>query len=218
MICHPARLVFLHVPRTGGMSVCRALERHYGEGSVVWPGGWHATLEEHGKPEDLSGYRIAMFVRNPWDRLVSLAHFVCGRRVPPMWNWLDHLERETGKGSVFLEPRARWWWRPEVSFLGRFESLEEDFARLCKLLDIDRPPVLPHEHETPVRLPFQEYYRDHSEIARVRGLCFWECYNQRYAFARRGGVVSSRHGAADGQRRPLAGPEVGHARVGRDDG
>jgi len=71
MILHDKKILFVHIPRTGGVSV----ERHFDwEGGVGWKDSnlaQHLTLEEYSWSYDLNNYFKFAFVRNPWDRLVS---------------------------------------------------------------------------------------------------------------------------------------------------
>ena len=76
MISHEHRFIYVHVPRTGGTSMESVL-RPYASPSVAESGSWPErnrtwrnrflfnSLKSH------PGYYSFLFVRNPWDRLVS---------------------------------------------------------------------------------------------------------------------------------------------------
>jgi hypothetical protein len=72
-----ADFVFVHVPRTGGKSITRMLLRH-GQESVPGQPSRHTTAREArallGEARWSRAYRFG-FVRNPWDRLLSLYLF-----------------------------------------------------------------------------------------------------------------------------------------------
>jgi hypothetical protein len=70
MILDKHKILFIHIPRTGGTSV----ENHFNYQSKH---GWnpknsqHLTLEEYSNHYNLDDYFKFTVVRNPWDRLVS---------------------------------------------------------------------------------------------------------------------------------------------------
>jgi hypothetical protein len=68
MIVHEKRLIFIHIQKTGGDSICTAVgtptiypEKHFCA---------HELRELYGTDVWQSYFKFA-FVRNPWDRLVS---------------------------------------------------------------------------------------------------------------------------------------------------
>jgi len=75
-------------------------------------------------------------------------------------------------------PQVRWVEKVKLDFLGRYENLHEDFARLCDMLGIPRQTLnwdrwsrgYPRNDETVVRRrPFMEYYCDETReiVSRV---------------------------------------------------
>ena len=65
MIDRERGFVFVHVPKTAGMSMYAALGVDRGFG--------HLRLSDH---HDVDGLFSFAFVRNPWDRLVSVYHYL----------------------------------------------------------------------------------------------------------------------------------------------
>lgn len=137
----------------------------------------HITLPDFlTLPEAHQGYRLATFVRNPYDRVVS--GFLQAQRdikeqphyrfPPPKWiralvvdqlienqafiarcqhdlnTWITHLPdylvHEIGRNtSLFLHPCHYWTHlqgRQHVDFIGKVETFEEDFQRLCAEFDL----------------------------------------------------------------------------------
>jgi len=70
MILHDKKIIFIHIPRTGGTSV----EEYF---QFKHQHGWkpdtaqHLTLKEYSDHYDVEDYFKFTIVRNPWDRLVS---------------------------------------------------------------------------------------------------------------------------------------------------
>jgi hypothetical protein len=166
--------VFVHVPKTGGTSIETALglfgpwqEENRGTmfGLVRSPdlaakrlGSaflQHLSMQEldalHPQGE-LAGYFSFGFVRNPWDRMVSVY-----RRTDP--HLLEHvrglgielrdlafaefLARTAGIEHAHLAEQARFVCdasdRVLVDFVGRFETLEKDFRTVCRRLKTEAP-------------------------------------------------------------------------------
>ena len=124
---------FVHIPKTGGTSIRVALND---------PDGVHRRASETLEP------RFA-FVRNPFERLISTYHFLKQAIDPSMkaqadcslvdFVWLDKPIMQT----------QSYWLDAEVSFLGRFENLAEDFRSISDV-------KLPHIGGS-VHLPWREY-------------------------------------------------------------
>jgi len=176
VICHELKLVLLHVPRTAGWSMIKSIEAVVGEKRVAYPtGGHHQTLDKHWVP---AGYKVAMFVRNPWDRLVSLNHMLNLGKVVTMTNLLDEMERNRDIAGpeanlVWLEPSADRWVHPRVDVVLRFETLAKSWSFLCQNVGLSPNTPLQHQHKTRVRMHYSEYYTE-GEAARVARLCPYE--------------------------------------------
>lgn len=169
------RLIFIHINKTGGTSLRTALG--FPE-EKEWVGRYrkHYRYTELVKiipPELLEQAMVATFVRNPWDRLVSLYHYrkwkiENGKQEPfskeiysSFSVWFHHLWDEGEFRLPNIQPQLNWLLdeqeREAVDFIGRFENLEEDTHRLCDLLDIE-PLVLPHLIKSDRLDDYRSYY------------------------------------------------------------
>lgn len=170
------KLLFIAVPRTGSMSMIEALKPH-GLHAVKYDVGKVDTVFDPERPlttfyhasipslidaniitrEWLSERFVVSFLRNPWDRMVSLYSYLFGTlerhryRLGDMsidrfietvtasshpigpYNWL---------GLSQAAPQTTWTRRCGHEFVGRFERLEADWAILCDMIGASAP--LPH--------------------------------------------------------------------------
>ena len=136
--------VFIHIPKTGGGSISRALG--------IWSLSSHLTARDMRQIDpDWCGKFSFTFVRNPWDRIVSYAHSLRGRRKKNVWDQ---------PGPLALRPQVDYIMddagQPLVDFVGRFETLAEDFATICGRIGIPTPR-LPHLNRAAQRGPYREY-------------------------------------------------------------
>lgn len=119
--------VFVHVPKTGGTSICNALRVR----------GKH-TPSSH-RPE--GGFRFT-FIRNPWDHARSWFHHRKYWRRSTLEEWAlagCPCDWTVGDTGVRMPRQSDWFERPgdpRLDFIGRFESLDADFALLCGMIGV----------------------------------------------------------------------------------
>ena len=139
----------------------------------------HLTLlEMHAVRPDwpFADYFSFSFVRNPWDRMVSSfskkdAHLLRearGRDVELEELSFEDYVRATGEiEHAHLRPQAEFVTDADgevaVDFVGRFESLAEDFQEVCKRAGIQKQ--LPHEKKS---LRSERDYRRYYDAATRR--------------------------------------------------
>jgi hypothetical protein len=183
VISYSKKFIFVHIFKTAGTSVTKALERHSFKPQSMRPRNWktllstpkiqllrremhkHATAleikQELGDATYNSFFKFS-FVRNPWDWLVSLYHYI-----------LENPENDgheatcaMGSFSKFVESRLNSTktqssflldqnGRQIVDFIGRFECLDYDFEILNKRLNLDSS--LPHINQS-LRTSYKYYY------------------------------------------------------------
>jgi hypothetical protein len=189
IVSHPARVLFVHVQKTGGSTVQSVLlDRLPGAEKLAGlPGAKHAHLRAalRAQPE-LETYWTFGFVRNPWARLWSWwsmierrdeqrddGHEWATRRIAnnPFWNGvIEHLptfESFVMEGPErfarlrtpqlrYLTTRTR-----RADFIGRTETLTEDFAAACERIGIEAPPEAPRRNADRSGPSTSGSYRDH---------------------------------------------------------
>jgi len=163
------RCIFVRIPQCGGSSVAQGLFGLDTQGQI--PAYWYQL----NSPERFEEYFKFAFVRNPWDRLVSVyrylhdsrgdgrypewAAFVQGfgsfEAFVSRWLWPENVER-----CVLFLPQHRFlldrFGMPCLDYLGRFETLAEDFVRVAACLSVRAR--LPQSNRAPERREYADYY------------------------------------------------------------
>ena len=167
-------VIFIHIPKTAGSSIRSSLKD-----LPLKPR--NAGIDRHFKAlairsrVDLelfnSSFKFA-FVRNPWDRQVSLYHYILKTSIHPTHEKTKLL----GCFKTFVFSRAKlrfsqYSWISDkegnllVDFVGRFENLEADFQTLCTKIGISTK--LEHVNATD-HLHYQHYYDDETRDLTAR--------------------------------------------------
>ncbi len=145
------RCIFVHVPKTGGVSVAKSLFGHLVD---------HKPLREYQlifSANDYRKYFKFAFVRNPWARLVSAYTFLkagglnaddaawAKQYLAPYLTFEQFVKSRHTKESV----QTAKHFRPQylflqdarqnmgLDFVGRFETLQEDFQTICGRLGVE---------------------------------------------------------------------------------
>lgn len=174
--------IFVHVPKTAGISISQAL---YGHGRANhMTVGWYQLMFDR---ETFSRYFKFGFVRNPWDRAVSAFRFLRAGGFTDhdkhmaetfyagfadfddfVKRWLssqDLNDRRSGLNEVFV-PQYRYFCLPGTSsplvdFIGFYENIADDFAHVSKRLGI--ACSLPHKNASNRSSKvYTDYYTDES--------------------------------------------------------
>lgn len=178
---HPLRhfdtykCLFIHIPRTGGVSVSRSLF-----GNVPL---WHISCHDIKKifgERDFNSYFKFTFVRNPWDRVVSaFFYFKAGGRMESDKKWAEKNLIQYNDFSTFVRdwinpvriykkahfiPQYKFICEkddpPQIDFIGHFESLQRDFNFIKGRLGIDTE--LQHLNPSK-RTDYKKYYTEETK-------------------------------------------------------
>ena len=209
MISHRYRCVFVHVPKVAGQSVEEVFLRLH---DLTWKTRAPLLLRANNHPEQgpprlahlkaleyvrfghvtqeqFDSYLKFSFVRNPWDRMVSFFKYL---GAPQKHGFKEFLMNEF---KNYIWTRHHWFVGPQsefvcdaqgkalVDFIGRFESLQDDFNHVCQQLGLSflelphrnksknrrlknalRPKLfLSQDQRVPVFRHYQDYYDDESK-------------------------------------------------------
>lgn len=171
------KCIFVHIPKCAGLSVAQSL---FGNRA-----GGHKTIVQYQlifSADEFDTYFKFTFVRNPWDRLVSaytflsqggltaddhlwaernlslypnfnsfVRHWVNSRNVYSYYHFIPQNE-------FLLDPRTH---TVSVDFIGRFETIEQDFGTICKRLSIF-VPLLEQNKTMRDSGGYRKYYDDQT--------------------------------------------------------
>lgn len=177
------QFLFIHIPKTAGTSIRQVLEPW----SVTAHASYSRGIEDYiraknkfpphvsyaGAAEmltvDLGRFYKFTFVRNPWDRFVSMyeyfrqdtRHAMHARCLSCSFGDFIHdvvarrATFDTKNQMDYIVPPA---WLGPLDFVGKVENLEHDFSAVCRKLGIEevRLPVL----NTTGHVHYRSYYTD----------------------------------------------------------
>ena len=177
MISHEWRLLFIHIPKTGGVSITNTLDDLF---EPVCEGvHTHRRVKDFDiHPEEYFKFAV---IRNPWDMCVSWY----------FWH-LQHGRNVTLETAVEGVETPRSFQIDQMDYVLRFENLQQDFFKVCDLIQgwmwqRHKPPIpkvsrrilwnmnrTSHEH-------YRKYYTPklRDEVARRFA---WEISEFRYKF------------------------------------
>lgn len=180
MICDKYKTIFVHIPKTGGTSIEKVFFndlkfKDFGLDSK------ENLFYQHFTPSELlakgfidqtqhDNYYKFTFVRNPWDRMVS-EYFFQIKNVPILrrLSFTDFIYETkkvlNGQKSLLddawginkhLEPQINFIKNEKIDFIGRFESLERDFVKICKT--INHPVTQLKKENSTEHFHYSHYY------------------------------------------------------------
>lgn len=176
MILINKKAVFIHINKTAGSSIETALGWPYKDAT-------HFTLSDY-KNVLPPNYYFFSFVRNPYDKMVSMfEHRKQNLKDNVLINlsfedWILNLDElgYSDKGTcnqICWLSTQTWIWdidkqkyitRPkipkiEIDFVGKFENLNEDWEELKIELEINKSIKLPHRRKSK-HIHYSNYYND----------------------------------------------------------
>lgn len=169
MINHKYKCIFIHIPRTGGSSIEKQICNIYWHNKE--PETKHITASHAKKiySEYWDSYFKFAFVRNPRDRVVSMASSYSGAfktwvedgkvnldetdHVYIGIRGVDRKKTPPFKNSVYLNILDE-----ELDFIGKFESYNEDFDFICDQIGFNKTSTCHTEKSTHSK--YSDYYDD----------------------------------------------------------
>ncbi|WP_435577587.1 sulfotransferase family 2 domain-containing protein [Gilvibacter sp.] len=172
MLIPEHKCLFIHIPKTAGQSVedyfLKEMGRDRTDDNSKYLLGInpkeqgpkrlaHLTASEyvdlnHVDSKTFEDYFKFCFVRNPWERLVSLYRFRGFSTVCSFAVFVDHyLEHYISHENWFFKPQTEFIFdandNPLCDFIGRMENLQKDFDIVLERLSMPQG-VLPHTNKS----------------------------------------------------------------------
>ena len=174
-IYHEHKCIFTHIPKCAGCSIhkilCECLETPYEKAYSD-----HLKLTMTNETEN---YFKFTFVRNPWDRFLSTYFYFRaqgrgGRGDAKMGKVVNRYKSFKDFALNFNNiPSNKWvfphfneqlnWISKNHDFVGRFETLQEDFKTICDRTGIPRHQ-LPHENKSNHKHYTESYDEETKQI------------------------------------------------------
>lgn len=194
ILSHQYRFLFIHVAKTGGRSVNLSLARRCPQSERFNTRKLNPEVDVLGRrigleirdltaPEQWNSYFKFAFVRNPWDRTVSMYRHIRSSyemNARGKMRYLDEITRRLGiqpdafTFDIFVRGVLRdrvfdnYHWDKQIhcftdrhnqnvlDFIGRFEDLQQDFDTICRQIGFPLT-TLPHHNRTRDQ-PYETYY------------------------------------------------------------
>lgn len=179
IIDNDKKYIYVAIPKTGSISIHFSL----GHVDIPEPPLYHMALSKILPDSRYDNYFKFSFVRNPWSRILSLYKDFTIKRVYQYSGKIRHekpLFHEFTDFNDFCLRVAETQWINDVflqsqhamlsvngviacDFVGKYESLETDFNKVCSLLDIN--VQLQKMNVGQYDLSYRDYYSDASKDA-----------------------------------------------------
>ena len=171
------KCIFIHVPKAAGISINKAIFGNLG--------GGHKTAKAYKSifgPIVYNRYFVFTIVRNPYSRLVSTYQFLKNggyNERDRIWakNNLSRFNSFEDFVAGWLNEQTVWSYihfvpqynfisnrydEIDVDFIGKFETLETDFIKICELADIQGKTLARHNIGQ-VSGNWRDYYTDEAK-------------------------------------------------------
>jgi hypothetical protein len=177
---HHVPFCFIAVPKTGTTSMEKFLINYCETNDITY---YHS--KESNRPfNDISGKHVSIsavaqqfnlkdvhtigFVRNPWDKVVSwFTYLKLNTKSIHTINSNISFECFLNKAPKFVFTQSIEYLslssgKSDVSFLGRYETIDKDFKQLCKLLKIEWT-ALPKLNSSLNKMHYSKFYTKKSQ-------------------------------------------------------
>ncbi len=178
MISHKHKCIFIHIPRCGGTSI---------EISMCRKNWWNidhstkhliaSTAKKIYEPYWNDYFKFS-FVRNPWDRMVSMNKFGSFYGVNLSNGSIDLSNYLKKYPEIEVDPRSKSKndnFNPikncvylnilnvDLDFIGRFENIDEDFEFVYESIGEVPPPLVNDKRHQSKHKHYTEYYDEETK-------------------------------------------------------
>jgi hypothetical protein len=187
IISHSKKFIFIHIYKVAGTSISSALRKYnylpskknklkstFGVNPSIYSRDFdgHITARELSSkiPASIFGsYFKFAFVRNPWDWQVSLYHF--GKQLRShhqhhLFNNMTFREYLDWRVNEDLKLQSDFILSDDgkmlVDYVGRLESINQDFSEICESIGLDKDYVIPRLNRSN-HSEYRKYYDSESK-------------------------------------------------------
>lgn len=159
IIDNKLEFIFIHIPKTGGSSVNRFFD-NINTSKIHLDETQHYTSRKIKNLNEINWkkYFKFAFVRNPFDRIVSYYEYQFKNKMS--FCEFVKFSKDLQYNYLFDNKTNKCL----VDFVGKFENLNEDFKKICKIIKINNQKNLPHINKT-FHKKYTEYYN--SELIKI---------------------------------------------------
>jgi hypothetical protein len=193
MISHKHKFIFIHIPKTAGMTLRSAFARYRDEPKLQMG---HPYYEKYLQIQNFEGYHKTTCVRNPFDRLVSAFFYIksggigvgserclCKKFNLKNINFSEFVKTKLESAINFdgckrirrnnignetprhFQLQNKFIKNCKLDSIIRFENLQTDYEQTCKHIGIP-PKQLPHKNKSRIKdkKHYSYYYDDTSRM------------------------------------------------------
>ena len=166
------KTIFIHIPKTGGNSIYKALFSKESNGHIRW-----SQYQKKNRKKFQEFFKFAV-VRNPWDRLVSAFFYLkkggmnsldkkwAEDNIQEYKTFDEFVKRWINQKNIFsyahFKPQSYWICDENnkimVDFIARIETIDEDFLFLSNKIDSKQESL--KKLNSVSRLDYRKYYND----------------------------------------------------------
>lgn len=164
-ICNKNKFLFIHIPKTGGTSIANAV----GINGVTRHLTHRELLNRCSSQSEIKNYLSFAFVRNPWDRFLSLYFYLKKADNTELIDFKyfcklfanDFYISNRQVWSRHYMPQSDYIETTDIKFIGRYENFQDDFNDVCDKIGIPQQK-LPHRKKSKHK-HYTEYYDEETK-------------------------------------------------------
>ena len=187
VVCESMNFIYIRNSRTASTSLYRHLLQKQLRvetlNSKEDPDGFKVWLKQLDRSK-WDGYYKFSGIRNPWDRIVSVYHYIVKNRYKiPFAEYVNNIRKYDSDKNLFEHRKpcsvnTHFKKQPMLDFLYRFEHINQDFAVIAKRIGIKQR--LPRKNATQ-HMHYRKYY-DAKTRAIVGKLLAVDVKNYNYKY------------------------------------
>jgi len=166
------KFMFLRFPKAASQSLTHGfINASDGEGRQIDPAHWSCDDCKKNFPNEWKDYLTISFVRNPWNRHVSLYYHNRNKK----WKGMsfEDVVRMSNRGELNTSTYTEYVFdaitkEQVIDVYGKVENIQEDFDSICAWLKLPVKVNLSHYHKHHKKTHYTDYYTEPWMIEKIR--------------------------------------------------